>query len=123
MKIEVSNGEIIDKLTIIEIKLQMIKDIDKLTNLRKEYDVLVEASEDIITIIDEQYRDLFRINTQLWQIEEDIRQYEKNAQFGVGFVKTARSVYFLNDQRSEVKRKINLITGSNLIEEKSYAKV
>lgn len=122
MKIEVSNGEIIDKLTIIEIKLERISDEAKLVNLRNEYEVLNEAAAKIISKDDELYKALYDINCQLWDIEDDIRDLERNKDFGEKFIETARAVYFTNDKRSEVKKQINLKTGSNLIEEKSYEK-
>lgn len=120
MQIEVSNGEIADKLAIIEIKLERIKDDLKLTNLRKEYDILNNAVAAIIDKKHPLYLDLYNINNQLWDIEDHIRDLERAKNFGDDFVQTARSVYFINDKRSDVKRKINELTGSNLTEEKSY---
>lgn len=120
MKIEVSNGEIVDKLTIIEIKLERIKDRTKLTNLRKEYDVLNEAVTSIISKEHELYRNLYKVNCKLWDIEDRIRELEKTSCFDDSFIETARSVYFTNDERSLIKKEINELTGSNLIEEKSY---
>ncbi|HKL67567.1 MAG TPA: DUF6165 family protein [Bacteroidales bacterium] len=120
MKIEVSNGEIIDKLTIIEIKLERIKDLNKLSNLRKEFKVLDEVAEGIISRDDALYRELYEVNTSLWDIEDRIRELEKGKDFGDEFIKTARSVYFTNDRRAELKRLINEQTGSDLREEKSY---
>jgi len=120
MQIEVSNGEIADKLTIIEIKIDRIKDALKLANLQKEYDILKDT---VALIIDKKhplYIDLYKINTQLWDIEDHIRDLERAKDFGDDFIQTARSVYFINDKRSDVKRKINELTGSNLTEEKSY---
>ena len=122
MKIEVSNGEIADKLTIIEIKLKHIKDEAKLKNLKKEYDVLDQAVAEIIKKDHELYIALLNINQELWTIEDDIRDLERDKDFGDAFVKTARAVYFTNDKRSDIKRKINELTGSNLVEEKSYQK-
>lgn len=122
MKIEVSNGEIADKLTIIEIKLKHIKDEEKLKNLRNEYAVLDEAVSKIIKKDHEYYKELLKINQELWDIEDLIRDLERDKNFGDEFVKTARAVYFTNDKRSEVKRQINELTGSNLVEEKSYQK-
>src|ERR1035437_2726371 len=113
MQIEVSNGEIADKLTIIEIKLERIKDELKQANLRKEYEILNDA---VALIIDKKhplYIDLYKINNQLWDIEDHIRDLERTKDFGNDFIQTARSVYFINDKRSEVKRKINEFTGSN----------
>ena len=120
MQIEVSNGEIADKLTIIEIKLERIKDSLKLANLRKEYDILNDAVASIIDKNHQFYLDLYNINIHLWDIEDHIRDLERAKDFGDDFIQTARSVYFINDKRSEVKRKINELTGSNLTEEKSY---
>ena len=122
MKIEVSNGEIADKLSIIEIKLEQIKDESKLKNLRNEYAVLDEAVSKIIKKDHELYVALLNINKELWDIEDTIRDLERAKDFGDEFVKTARAVYFTNDKRSDIKRKINELTGSNLIEEKSYQK-
>jgi len=120
MKIEVSNGEIADKLTIIEIKLEKIKDPAKLANLRNEYEVVNEAMSTIMEKNHPLYRQLYGINTQLWVIEDHIRDLERARDFGDDFIQTARSVYFINDDRSDVKRKINEVTGSKLFEEKSY---
>jgi|SRR5665648_944625 len=122
MKIEVSNGEIIDKLTIIEIKLERISDVTKTGNLRKEFDILDNAAGKIIGRSDPLYKDLYRVNKELWDIEDRIRDMERRKDFGPGFIETARAVYIKNDLRSEIKRKINLSTGSGLIEEKSYDK-
>jgi predicted nuclease with TOPRIM domain len=120
MKIEVSNGEIVDKLTIIEIKLERISDKAKLVNLRNEYRELDEAVSSIISKKDPLYQELYKINCELWDIEDRIRDLERNKDFGDDFIQTARAVYFTNDKRSDVKRAINKQTGSNLIEEKSY---
>lgn len=120
MKIEVSNGEIVDKLTIIEIKLGNITNQQKLINLRLEYEVLDQAVASLIAKDHPLYLELLEINKKLWVIEDRIRELEKNKDFGEEFVSVARSVYFTNDIRSEVKRKINELTNSALIEEKSY---
>lgn len=120
MKIEVSNGEIVDKLTIIEIKLERIKDKVKLANLKREFDVLDSAAKTIISREDILYKRLYKINTTLWDIEDRIRDLERKKDFGPDFIETARSVYIINDERSEVKRLINISTNSDLTEEKSY---
>lgn len=120
MKIEVSNGEIVDKLTIIEIKLENISNEQKLANLKTEYEVLNKAVALIIAKNDPLYIELLEINKKLWVIEDRIRELEKSKDFGSEFIEVARSVYFTNDLRSEVKRKINEKTNSTLIEEKSY---
>jgi hypothetical protein len=122
MKIEVSNGEIIDKLTIIQIKLEKIKDETKLRNLRKEYDELMKVTNSIISTSDPLYKALYNVNCELWDIEDHIRDLERKKDFGKDFIETARSVYFKNDRRAEIKREINIKTSSGLIEEKSYEK-
>ena len=115
MKIEVSNGEIADKLSIIEIKLKHIKDEAKIKNLKNEYAVLDEAVSKIIKKDHELYIALLNINQELWDIEDTIRDLERAKDFGDEFVKTARAVYFTNDKRSDIKRQINELTGSNLV--------
>lgn len=122
MKIEVSNGEIIDKLSILQIKLERIKDEAKLKNLRKEYDELIQVTSSILSTKDPLYLALYGINCELWDIEDHIRDLERSKDFGKDFVETARAVYFKNDKRSEIKRDINLKTKSGFIEEKSYEK-
>ena len=120
MKIEVSNGEIVDKLTIVEIKSERIKDARKLENLHKEFEVLNNAVAGIIEKKHPLYLELLDINNQLWDIEDHIRDLERAKDFSDDFIQTARSVYYINDRRSDVKRRINELTGSNLTEEKSY---
>jgi hypothetical protein len=122
MKIEVSNGEIIDKLTIIEIKLVRIKDKSRASNLKKEYEELKSAADLILSSEDPLYKALYEVNCELWDIEDQIRDLERNKNFGDEFIKTARSVYFKNDKRSEIKREINIKTSSGFTEEKSYEK-
>lgn len=120
MKLEISNGEIADKLTIIEIKLSKITDPAKLANIRNEYEVVNHAMSTTLEKSHPLYRQLYEINSQLWVIEDHIRDLERAKDFGDDFIQTARSVYFINDDRSDVKRKINEVTGSKLFEEKSY---
>ena len=122
MKIDVSNGEIIDKLRIIRIKLERIKDKAKIINLQKEHDELSSASSSIISDTDPLYAALYEVNCELWDIEDRIRDLERKKDFGEEFISTARAVYFRNDRRSEIKREINIKTSSGLIEEKSYEK-
>jgi len=122
MKIEVSNGEIIDKLTILQIKLAKIKDETKLANLKKEYDELIKTAGSVLSQDDLLFRALYKVNSELWDIEDRIRDFERRKDFGKDFIETARSVYFKNDRRTEIKREINLKTGSGLTEEKSYEK-
>lgn len=130
MKIEVSNGEIIDKLTILKIKLDQIKDADKLVNIQKEYDYLqgivksiyAEFKDNHAAVKELQFlhNDLLNVNKTLWNIEDFIREHERNENFSQDFIELARSVYYTNDDRSEVKKKINILTGSLFVEEKSY---
>jgi hypothetical protein len=120
MKIEVSNGEIIDKLTILQIKLERIKDKAKLKNMKKEYDELVKVTASIMSVADPLYKALYDVNCELWDIEDHIRDLEQKKQFGDDFVTTARSVYINNDKRVAIKKEINIRTSSGLIEEKSY---
>ncbi|MCX6332729.1 MAG: DUF6165 family protein [Bacteroidia bacterium] len=122
MKIEVSNGEIIDKLTILQIKLERIRDEAKLKNLKKEFDELSGVTSSILSTSDPLYIALYNINRELWDIEDHIRDLERKKDFGKDFIETARSVYFKNDKRAELKRQINIKTSSGLIEEKSYEK-
>lgn len=122
MKIDVSNGEIADKLTIIELKLERISDPEKVSNLEKEHLILEKAAARFIKKSDPLYRDLYRVNAELWDIEDRIRDLERKKDFGPDFIETARAVYFKNDLRSAIKRQINISTGSGLVEEKSYGK-
>ncbi len=122
MKIEVSNGEIIDKLTILQIKLERIKDEAKQINLRNEFNELSKVTKSILSTSDILYKALYEVNCELWDIEDHIRDLERNKDFGDDFIATARAVYVKNDKRSELKREINIKTSSGLIEEKSYEK-
>ena len=118
MKIEVSIGEILDKISILEIKKNKIKDREKLKNINNEFNTLVASYP---TYIDQlEYKDLLKINSLLWDIEDRLRLKEKNKKFDEEFIKLARDVYFTNDKRSVIKKKINIRLGSDLIEEKSY---
>jgi hypothetical protein len=127
MKIEVSNGEIVDKMTILELKLDKITNITQLKNIEKEWAVLNDCVMALYQIyggsaLYSKVDELSEINSQLWDIEDWIRDCEKEQRFDKEFVELARSVYKLNDQRSEVKRQINILTKSNFVEEKSYSK-
>ena len=124
MKVEVSNGELLDKLTILELKLSNISDVQKLTNIQKEHDELNPLAGQLFDSYGEELKNLYKqlaeINSELWTIEDDIRECERNKDFGSDFVSLARAVYFTNDKRSEIKKSINLVTGSGFVEEKSY---
>lgn len=121
MRIEVSVGEMVDKVTILEIKLERIKDPGKIANVRREYDLLSVALKEAGILRDSaEFRKLKAINQELWDIEDRIRAKERAGQFDAEFIELARSVYLVNDRRSEVKRGINLAAGSTLIEEKDH---
>jgi len=123
MKVEISIGELLDKLSILYIKRKFISDTEKIQNVQKEINVLEPlsnhflSSPEIKTIFDE----LEHTNLHLWNVEDLIREKENRKEFDQDFIDLARSVYITNDQRASLKKKINLITGgSNLVEEKSY---
>ena len=123
MKIEVSIGEIVDKLTILHIKMENILDPEKLRNIAKEYGYLKDVVEDELKISteSEEYLKLLNINKELWDIEDDIRDKERNGEFDNKFIELARAVYVTNDKRAESKKEINIKFGSNFVEEKSYS--
>ena len=123
MNIEVSHGEIVDKLTILQIKKENIKDPSKLDNIVKEYDYLFSIVENDLGILtsSSEYLELLSINKDLWVIEDDIREKERQKQFDDEFVKLARDVYYTNDVRAKIKKEINLKYSSGFIEEKSYS--
>ena len=122
MKIEVSHGEIVDKLTILQIKKENITDPSKLENIIKEHDYLFSIVENDLGISTEspEYLELLSINKELWIIEDDIRDKERNKEFDDEFIKLARSVYYTNDVRAKIKKEINLKYSSGFVEEKSY---
>ena len=125
MKVEVSTGELIDKLSILEIKLLNIKDPQKSVNVYKELEVLNPYFQDLLDEYGLKMKNLYtkisKINKTLWDIEDTIREKEKAEEFDEEFVELARSVYIINDQRAAVKKEINLLTKSELVEEKSYS--
>ena len=124
LTIEISPGELLDKISILELKLLRIKDEEKLRNIQKEFDTLnpqvVELFEKHDSQLQNHYLELANINGQLWDIEDWIRDCEREKRFDEEFIQLARSVYVTNDQRSEVKKLINVMTNSGLVEEKSY---
>ena len=120
---EIGAGELIDKITILEIKSERITDPDKLKNVRHELAVLSATRDANLLDIDglaELALQLKTINKALWEIEDDIRACEAQRDFGARFIELARSVYITNDKRAAVKKQINLLTGAQIIEEKSY---
>lgn len=119
--VPVSNGEIADKISILRIKLDEIADPAKRANVEKEFRLLLPLLAEIGLAEDHPlYLDLLGVNRELWVIEDDIRDKERRKEFDERFVELARSVYFRNDRRAEIKRAINEATGSGLVEEKSY---
>jgi hypothetical protein len=117
--VPVSIGEVLDKISILQIKSERITDLDKLNNVARELTYLTEAVKQHRYL--ELETGLKRVNEALWDVEDKLRIAEKRQDFGDNFVALARSVYVLNDQRAEIKRHINLIASSELTEEKSYA--
>ena len=122
MEVEVSIGEIVDKLSILDIKMKNIEDVDKLKNIEKEFNYLNDIVFKKLKIEEVDYQRLVSINTKLWIIEDDIREKERRKEFDDIFIELARSVYFTNDERSVIKKNINLKYGSDFTEEKSYKK-
>jgi hypothetical protein len=121
MIVEVSIAEVVDKWTILKIKSERILDSDKLSNIKKERDSLYNHILSINGLInDDLVENLLDLNNKLWDVENDIRILESKKIFDNSFISLARSVYRLNDFRSEIKRKINLKYKSNFVEEKSY---
>lgn len=121
--IEVGPGELIDKITILRIKSERMQDAAKLANVRHELAVMEEARRANLEDSAEMRRledALKSVNEALWTIEDDIRQCEADKDFGATFVELARSVYKQNDTRAAIKKEINLLTGSAIVEEKSY---
>ncbi|HEX4153008.1 MAG TPA: DUF6165 family protein [Steroidobacteraceae bacterium] len=124
IKVPISPGELLDKITILRIKTQRMTDPAKLANVRVELDALEEtwsvsayASADVAADVDA----LLAVNARLWTIEDDIRDKERAKAFDEDFVRLARAVYIENDERAAIKRRLNVKLGSSLIEEKSYA--
>tara|TARA_B100001123_G_C15106763_1_gene945780 strand:- start:60 stop:461 length:402 start_codon:yes stop_codon:yes gene_type:complete len=121
---EISTGELLDKLSILEIRLDKIKDKNSLVEINKEYEILknlknsnTESSEKIEHLFNE----IKKVNLNLWNIEDEIRVCEKNKDFGQTFIELARSVYFNNDKRSKIKSEINKLSNSNIREIKQYS--
>ncbi len=123
VNVEISIGEFFDKITILEIKNERISDAEKLVNINKELDALNELLAGLPFSRDDVAREvaeLKSINEELWVIEDDIRDKESQKTYDQGFIDLARSVYYTNDRRSEVKQNINIKLGSDFVEEKSY---
>ena len=120
---EISPGELLDKISILEIKIEKVKDKNSLEEIKKEYKILKEIQTSSIEITGE-IKDLFQsvknVNVKLWNTEDKLRICEKNKDFDKNFIELARGVYFANDERAELKSKINKILKSNIIEIKQY---
>lgn len=118
MMVPVSVGELLDKITILQIKSERISDPAKLDNVRRELDALTEAAQGVR--MPDLEAELYGVNSKLWDVEDALRDCERSQTFGSEFVALARAVYRLNDHRAGIKRNINLSIGSELVEEKSY---
>ena len=123
LQVPVSVGEVLDKITILQIKLAHISDAAKRANIQNELDALLPlVAGDAFTTDQMQalMAELKSVNEALWDIEDDIREKEAAKSFDAEFIRLARAVYITNDKRAEIKKQINLATGSALVEEKSY---
>ena len=119
MTIDVSFGEVLDKISILAIKLNQIKDEDKLKNIQKEFSSISgRVPQDSFS--DPLYFELCKVNQKLWIVEDKLREHERLNNFNEDFINLARSVYILNDKRAALKKEINIKNGSEFIEEKSY---
>lgn len=120
--VPISIGELIDKLTILQIKLQNIDDPVKWGNVKNEWDTLSGLSEykDIAYEVAPFFTNLYIINMELWKIEDDIRECERTQNFDDRFIALARSVYIMNDKRAAIKKDVNIKYKSKIVEEKSY---
>lgn len=121
--IPMSPGELLDKITILEIKSERMSDPDKLANVRRELELLNETWRRAVTedaTVRRIHAELRGINEELWVIEDDIRDKERAKEFDERFIELARAVYFTNDRRSVVKKELNVHLGSAIVEEKSY---
>jgi hypothetical protein len=125
IRVEVAPGELIDKITILEIKAERMRDQQRRQNVQRELDCLASARQAAIpgsSSLDELTRQLKEVNEALWEIEDNIRRCEQRKDFGPEFIELARSVYHSNDRRADLKRQINRLLGSRLIEEKEYVR-
>lgn len=123
IKVPISNGELLDKITILQIKRDKIKDEEKQKHIIRELEELTILMENLpMNEINNLLRELKEINSQLWDVEDALRDKERSATFDDEFIQLARKVYFTNDKRSKVKLQINKISKSELVEVKSYEK-
>ncbi len=122
---EISVGELLDKMSILEIKLEKIKNEESRKEIDREYQMLKELQKSKIEMTNEietLFKDIKKVNSNLWNIEDKLRICEKNKDFSQDFIELARSVYFNNDKRSKIKSEMNKISGSNIKEIKQYVK-
>jgi len=120
MQIEVPNADIVDKTSILMIKLERMSNAQKLENIKKELESILPSCLKIMSLDDDLFKELKSVNEKLWDIEDDIRQKEAYKSFDDKFISLARAVYLTNDRRSKIKQAISLQSGSRLQEEKSY---
>ena len=124
INVPISPGELIDKITILEIKMERMDDPQKLSNVKNELGLLEKVWQKSdyagADMVDDKRAELKSINEKLWVIEDDLRLKEAKAEFDTEFIELARSVYFTNDHRARIKKEINIGVGSDLVEEKSY---
>ena len=124
IEIPISTGELLDKLSILEIKKDKVKDLTKLKNIKHEYDLLNNLSLSLKEKDEKNFNSLYgeilNVNKKLWDIEDRIRILEAEQRFDEEFISVARSVYFINDERFDIKKKINETFGSDVAEEKEY---
>lgn len=120
MKVEISNGDLVDKWTVLTIKLERIEEETALANVKREHKLLSESVQQL-KLTEVQIEALLAVNLALWDVEDRLRAMEANQMFDQDFIEAARSVYLLNDDRARLKREINAATDSLLVEEKSYA--
>ena len=123
--VEVSVGELLDKISILEIKKEKIKDLEKQKFINEEHSILKEQFDQNVKTNDklnELFQSLKKINARLWVIEDDKRVCERNKDFGENFIKLSRDVHFLNDDRAKIKLEINILSGSKIKEIKEYVK-
>ena len=120
---EISAGELLDKISILEIKLEKVKDKSNQDEIKKEYKILKKIQNSSIKLednINDLFKSIKKVNLNLWKVEDNLRICEKNKDFGKKFIELARDVYLNNDKRSKIKSEINKITGSNIREIKQY---
>ena len=121
--VPVSPGELLDKITILRIKSQRVRDSSKLANVRRELGLLEQARQAALPIdaqLEAEEAQLQQVNAALWDIEDRIREHEATQRFDAAFIELARSVYLRNDERAAIKQRINLKLNSAIVEEKSY---